>query len=66
MDKKRRDMSRHSEWWWRELYDENGEIMDQAEWDGSWFLTLKIKRFLGINTKKTDINQPKPQTRVVE
>jgi len=26
MDKLRRDLSRHPEWWWRVLYDENGEI----------------------------------------
>ena len=22
----RRDMSRHPEWWWRDLYDEDGEV----------------------------------------
>ena len=26
MDKRRRDMKRHPEWWWRCFYDENGEV----------------------------------------
>ena len=26
MDKKRRDMDRNPEWWWQNIYDENGEI----------------------------------------
>lgn len=47
-------MNRHSEWWWRELYDENGEIGDQLEWDGSWVGTMKIKEFVGISTKKSE------------
>lgn len=52
MDRKRRDMERNPDWWWRDLYDEKGEIGNQAEWDGSWFLTMQIKEFLGISTKK--------------
>jgi hypothetical protein len=31
MDKKRRDIKRNPETWWRELYDENGEIGRQKE-----------------------------------
>ncbi len=52
MDKRRRDMSRHPEWWWRDFYDENGEIGDQYQWDGSWFLLLRFKKFVGLNWKK--------------
>ena len=26
MDKLRRNMKMNSEWWWRDLYDENGEV----------------------------------------
>lgn len=33
-------MKKNTEWWWREFYDENGEIGEQAEWDGASFLTL--------------------------
>lgn len=29
MDKRRRDMSRNQEKWWRELYDEQGEVGKQ-------------------------------------
>lgn len=31
MDKKRRDMKRNPEPWWREQYDENGEVGKQKE-----------------------------------
>ena len=26
MDKRRRDIVRNHEWWWRDLYDEDGEV----------------------------------------
>jgi hypothetical protein len=26
MDKRRRDITTNHEWWWRDLYDEDGEI----------------------------------------
>ena len=59
MDKRRRDMSRHPEWWWKVLYDENGEVGDQENWDGSWAVTLQIKKFLGIyKGKGLDSNLP--------
>ena len=32
LDKLRRDMTRHTEWYWRNIYDEDGEIGKQAEW----------------------------------
>lgn len=43
-DKIRRDMSRHPEWWWREFYDENGEIGEQAEWKDEWWGELLFKK----------------------
>lgn len=30
MDKRRRDLVRNPEPWWKELYDENGEVGKQA------------------------------------
>jgi hypothetical protein len=44
MDIRRRDMTKNTEWWWREYYDENGEIGPQAEWDGSSWVTLLWRR----------------------
>jgi hypothetical protein len=32
LDKMRRDLKRHTEWWWLNIYDEHGEIGKQAEW----------------------------------
>ena len=32
LDKLRRDTKRHKEWYWLNIYDENGEIGKQAEW----------------------------------
>ena len=32
LDKMRRDVSRHNEWYWLNIYDENGEIGKQAIW----------------------------------
>ena len=32
LDKLRRDTSRHTEWWWLNLYDESGEIGEQKLW----------------------------------
>lgn len=28
MDKLRRNMKMNTEWWWKDLYDENGEVGD--------------------------------------
>ena len=33
LDKIRRDTKLHTEWYWLNLYDEDGEIGKQAEWD---------------------------------
>jgi hypothetical protein len=32
MDKLRRNVKMNSEWWWRNLYDEDGEIDEQKAW----------------------------------
>lgn len=32
MDKLRRNVKMNHEWWWRELYDEDGEVGEQAKW----------------------------------
>jgi hypothetical protein len=29
-DKRRRDMTRNTEWWWQNIYDEDGEVSTQA------------------------------------
>jgi hypothetical protein len=46
MDKKRRDVKTNHEWWWKDLYDENGERGEQLQWDGSAFLPLYVKNWL--------------------
>ena len=33
IDKMRRDINLHNEWWWLNIYDEDGEIGKQAEWE---------------------------------
>ena len=51
MDKLRRDVKRHSEWWWLCLYDEHGEIGRQAAWQPeaelspSWFKSIAYNMF---------------------
>ncbi|CAK91801.1 unnamed protein product (macronuclear) [Paramecium tetraurelia] len=41
MDKLRRNMKMNTEWWWKDLYDENGEVGDQAKWkDEYWLLPI--------------------------
>ena len=32
LDKLRRDVSRHDEWYWLNIYDEHGEIGKQKDW----------------------------------
>ena len=39
MDKLRRDTNKHSEWYWLNLYDEDGEIGKQAAWEPETQLT---------------------------
>jgi len=46
-------MNRNPEWWWRCFYDENGEIGDQADWDGSSFFMVKLKNLFGISWRKS-------------
>lgn len=46
LDKIRRDTKMHSEWYWLNLYDENGEIGKQAEWEPETQLTKIWTTFL--------------------
>ena len=39
LDKMRRDTKMHDEWYWLNLYDENGEIGKQAQWEPEASLT---------------------------
>jgi hypothetical protein len=54
LDKRRRDISKNNEWWWTCLYDEKGEVGEQAEWDGSWFATMKIKELFGQKSNSSN------------
>ena len=59
MDKMRRDVKRHSEWWWLCLYDEHGEIGKQAEFDpdklkGMVWLKFYFHNFLFGHGKKSE------------
>ena len=53
LDRKRMDMRRNTEWWWKCLYDENGEIGDQSDWDGSSYFFLKLREFFGLSWRKS-------------
>ena len=46
VDKLRRDVKQHSEWYWLNIYDENGEIGRQAEWEPETQLTKIWGTFL--------------------
>ena len=39
MDKLRRDVKKHDEWYWLNIYDEHGEIGKQALWEPETSLT---------------------------
>ena len=41
-------MKRNPEWWWRDSYDENGEVGEQAKWDGSSKMYRMFKSFFGM------------------
>ena len=42
----RRDIKKHNEWYWLNLYDENGEIGRQAEWEPETSYPKIFKSFL--------------------
>lgn len=46
MDKLRRNMTINQEWWWRILYDENGEVGDQAEWVDEYWLITRMRPYM--------------------
>ena len=56
LDKIRRDTSRHTEWYWLNIYDETGEIGKQKDWvpeeslTGMW-AKIGYNMFLGDNKK---------------
>ncbi|EAR88681.1 cytochrome C oxidase biogenesis Cmc1-like protein (macronuclear) [Tetrahymena thermophila SB210] len=60
-DRLRRDISRHPEWWWREFYDEDGEIGEQAAWKDEWWGSLlfqKLKnKYFGSSESSTTSSQ---------
>lgn len=43
MDKLRRNMKLNKEWWWRILYDEDGEVGDQEAWVDEYWLVPKMR-----------------------
>lgn len=45
MDKLRRNMKLNKEWWWRVLYDEDGEVGDQQEWVDEYWLVPKMRPY---------------------
>ena len=42
----RRDVSKHTEWYWLNIYDENGEIGKQATWQPEESLFGQQKKML--------------------
>ncbi len=36
----------NNEWWWRLLYDENGEAGEQASWQDEYWLITRIKPYM--------------------
>ena len=57
LDKLRRDVKRHEEWYWLNIYDENGEIGKQAEWEPETQLTKIWGTFIYNMIYKTDISK---------
>ena len=39
LDKLRRDTKKHDEWYWLNIYDEDGEIGKQATWEPETSIT---------------------------
>lgn len=39
-------MTINQEWWWRVLYDENGEVGDQAEWVDEYWLITRMRPYM--------------------
>ena len=65
MDKLRRDTTKHTEWYWLNLYDEDGEIGEQAKFKPEESLTGMWKKiaynmFVG---NKSEFDSKKVSTR---
>ena len=70
LDKMRRDTSLHNEWYWLNIYDENGEIGKQALWKPEESMTAMWKKMaynmfygdtanLGKNEEEREIKKQK-------
>ena len=46
MDKLRRNTTMNNEWWWRLLYDENGEVGEQAIWKDEFWMLTRMRPYL--------------------
>lgn len=57
LDKRRRDMERNQEWWWRLYYDENGEVGDQADYKEQPWYTLKYQELTSFISKLKERSQ---------
>ena len=70
LDKMRRNTKQHTEWFWLNIYDENGEIGKQAEWKpeenvfGMWkqmlyhmFYGQKIKNLISVNKEEKEVQE---------
>jgi len=59
-------MTRNTESWWRCSYDENGEVGEQAAWDGSSVWYTSVKKFLGLGQlwKKSEKSNPQEKEKM--
>ncbi len=55
-------MKRNTEWWWTESYSQDGEVGDQADWDGSSLYLLMLKKLFGISWRKSEQQKNKQET----
>jgi len=46
MDKLRRNTTMNNEWWWRLLYDESGEVGEQALWKDEFWMLTRMRPYL--------------------
>lgn len=46
MDKLRRNLKINHEWWWRVLYDEDGEVGEQATWKDEYWMISRMRPYI--------------------
>jgi len=51
MDKRRRDVTRNHEWWWTNIYDENGPIGEQAKFTEDTYVEKVLDACFWIRNK---------------